>query len=221
MIEKLNLMNLDINIKDLTDSSFAKYGKVIPSQRFEKALEYIGTLDIPTEGNNYVANDSKLETIEIHNEVYNDLFGYMPIQYGFVNGQNSLLNALEYHKSTEINIAHSPMVLFLGLASDIDNNEYNSELLEAFYIPAGTVVELFPRTLHFAPCKVVNEGFRCGVILPRDTNVDFVSPSKKNTEEDQLLFKTNKWILAHVENKALIEKGAHPGLRGTNYKIKF
>ena len=41
-------------------------------------------------------------------------FGEMEIQIGYCNGHNSMLNALEYHKSSEINVAATDAVLLLG-----------------------------------------------------------------------------------------------------------
>ena len=46
----------------------------------------------------------------------------MPIQIGYCNGPNSTLNGLEYHKSSEINIAITDMVLLLGKVQEVENN---------------------------------------------------------------------------------------------------
>jgi len=219
MIDELNIKNPDIFIKDCTDESFTKYGRVLPSDSFQEACSYLKNIEIPETGNSYIADDVNFKAFLSNTDSFDDVFGSMPIQYGYVNGNNSSLNALEYHKSSEMNIAVSPIVLFLGRTTDIIDNVYNSERLEAFYIPAGTTVELYPLVLHYSPCKVTSEGFRCGVILPKNTNVNFIESKNKMSKEDHLLFKTNKWLLAHFENKPLIEKGAHPGLQGTNYKI--
>lgn len=47
----------------------------------------------------------------------------MPIQIGYCNGHNSKLNALEYHRDSEINIAATDMILMLGLLTDV-NDDY-------------------------------------------------------------------------------------------------
>ena len=44
--------------------------------------------------------------------------------------------------------------------------------------------------------------------------------SETETEE-KLLFRKNKWIIAHVENETLINRGVIAGITGTNYEIKY
>ena len=185
------------------------------------SITYLNNLDIPERGNKYIAHDEKFMLSINDFSPYVDAFGNMPIQFGYVNGNNSPLNALEYHKSSEINIAATPMVLLLGRSSDIQDNTYDSSRLEAFFIPENSIIEIYAGVLHFSPCRVTEQGFRCGVILPRNTNTEFINAKNNGILENKLLFKTNKWLLSHVENKTLIEKGAHPGITGENYKIKF
>jgi len=221
MIDILNKKNPNINIQKYTSKAFRKYCKVLSSDLFDEAFVYLNTLDIPEEGNRYVAHDELFESSLCDVSPYNDVYGNMPIQFGYVNGQNLHLNALEYHKSSEINIAVSPMILFLGHSNDIHDNTIDSGVLEAFFIPKNTVFEIKPGVLHFSPCKVEEKGFRCGVILPKHTNVEFINAKNKGSLEDKLLFKTNKWLLSHADNKTLIDKGAYPGITGLNYKITF
>jgi hypothetical protein len=58
---------------------------------------------------------------------------------------------------------------------------------------------------------------KLGVVgLLRGTNTPLNEPVS-----DKLLFRNNKWIIAHDENEALISKGVVPGIYGTNYKINY
>jgi hypothetical protein len=221
MLQKLNQKNHSFSIKHVTSESFSKYGRILNSSLYQGAFEYLEGTRIPSEGNFYIAHDQEFADYVNDKSIYADVFGYMPIQFGYVNGNNSYLNALEYHKSSEINVIHTTLVLLLGKVEDINNNEYDSALLEAFYIPENTVVEIYSSTLHFSPCKVTDSGFKCGVILPYGTNMDFVKASHLNSNEDYLLFKTNKWLLAHPDNDALIQKGAYKGIKGTNFQVKY
>jgi len=221
MISKLNEENIDLQIKSITDKSFEKYGKILNTNLFMDAISFLNSLDVPTDGNKYIAHDEEFLNSLDNTKVYDDIFGYAKLQFGYVNGNNEYLNALEYHKSSEINIASTPFVLFLGDYKDIQNNEYHSSKLEAFYVPENTVIEMNPGVLHFSPCKVGDEGFKCGVILPYGTNQEFVTNSYELPKENQLLFKTNKWLMTHYENENLISKNAYPGLLGVNYKIKY
>jgi len=217
----LRKKNSDFTIKNINDESFLKYGEVLDSKYFNESFSYLRNTVVPESGNFYIAHDDKFYSSITNTHVFDDVFGYIDLQYGFVNGNNSKLNALEYHHSLEINVALTPLVLFLGLKDDIDNNNYDASLLETFYVPANTVIKLNPGVLHFSPCKVSDEGFKCGVILPKGTNTEFVNSKYFIGKEDNLLFKTNKWIIGHKENEQLIEKGVYPGIKGTNYEIKY
>ena len=61
------------------------------------------------------------------------------------------------------------------------------------------------------------EGFRVAVALPRGTN-EAKPAIKVITEEDQLLWARNKWLLAHSESSEAAQ-GAHIGLKGENIDI--
>lgn len=221
IIDKLNEKN-DIEILPITDKSFASFGRILDSKYFKDAIEYLdNNTDVPDSGNNYVAHADLLEEAIESKDVYNDVFGGIKLQYGYVNGHNQLLNSLEYHKSSEINIAASSLVIMVGHYKDIKMLKYNTKNVKAYFVPEGTVIEFYPFTLHFSPCEVLETGFKCGVILPYHTNVDFVKANKLNHDEDQLLFKTNKWILSHQNHTRFIDLGVVGRLEGTNYKINY
>ncbi|MGL6023006.1 MAG: DUF4867 family protein, partial [Cetobacterium sp.] len=134
----------------------------------------------------------------------------------------SFLNGLEYHKSSEINVAVTDLVLLLAKTTEIKESELDSSVVKAFLLPRGMAVELYSTTMHFAPCKVSNDGFKCIVILPKETNTDISLEDKDIlTEEDKFLFKRNKWLLVHGDKQDLIAKGAFHGISGENLEIKF
>ena len=89
-------------------------------------------------------------------------------------------------------------------------------MFKAFYVPQGCVLEIYATTLHFCPCQVSDSGFGCIVGLPKGTNVQIDGPVQTKP-----LFKQNKWVLAHEENTALIEKGIVPGITGENYIVRY
>ena len=131
-------------------------------------------------------------------------------------GNNHRLNALEYHRNSEINIAVTNMVLLLGWLPDVtDAVTYDTSRVEAFFVPAGTVVEMYGTTLHYAPCNDGEEGFKCIVILPKGTNteIDFALPK---SGEDALMTAKNKWLIAHEEAGI---RGAFNGLLGVNIEV--
>ena len=215
MLEKLRKLNPDINIYSIHDAEFKKYGKVIDLDTDEivKACEGI---EMPEKGTIYKMSEDKLENIACLDFLRKKLMGGCDVQIGICCGYSSFLNGLEYHNSSEINVAATSLVLILGLRYEMVDNEYNSENVKAFYLEKGDVVEVFGTSMHFCPCQVSDEGFSCVVVLPTGTNDILDEPM-----EDVLLFKKNKWIICHDENNGLIERGGYPGIHGVNYEIKY
>jgi hypothetical protein len=82
-------------------------------------------------------------------------------------------------------------------------------------VPAGVAVELYATTLHYAPCTAEGDGFRCIVVLPKNTNLE-LETAAGTKGEDRLLTARNKWLIAHEE--AGIE-GALCGLKGENITV--
>jgi hypothetical protein len=221
-LRKLQTLNPNIDMLDITDSSFSAYGKILEPSPFKDYFNYLDKqTTIPQSLNQYIAFDPVLSSQCKDHLNLQTVFGKTELQFGYVNGNNSHLNALEYHPSNEINLALTPLVLLLGLTKDIHNQQYDVKRLKAFYIPAYTAIILNPTTLHFSPCKVSDSGFKCGVILPYGTNMVFVTNEEKELSKDPLLFKTNKCLIAHPDNTNLVNLGAFPGLIGDNLMIQY
>ena len=164
----------------------------------------------------YVPSAEDLEALDAAKELQNKGFGGLPIQIGFCNGHNKKLNAVEYHRNSEINVAVTDLVLLLGLQQDIEADfSYDTSKIEAFLVPAGTGIEVYATTLHYAPCHVNEGGFQCLVVLPKGTNTELTFQTA-DTGEDKLMTAKNKWLIAHEE--AQIE-GAFSGLKGKNLTI--
>lgn len=220
MLNELISRNQGISIKEIHDGSFAPYGKVISNYDFSDLLNFMEKETyIPEEGNIYKASVPELEEFPLKEKLENGFYGEMPIQIGYCNGRNSNLNGLEYHLGSEINVAATDLVLMLGKLQDVVNHQYRADDVEAFFVTKGTVIQLYETTLHFSPCKTINEGFKCIVILPRGTNEPL--KNDKAMYGDKLLFARNKWLLAHPDRKPLIEKGAWPGITGENLELKI
>lgn len=183
---------MSIHIQSVEDLSFKKYGKVIKGEYdlvlLMKEMEQVKL----TEDVIYELSVEVLERLPVALEIEKRFYGELPIQIGYCNGHNHLLNAVEYHRSSEINIAITDMILLLGKEQDItEEYTYDTNLIEAFFVPKSTMVELYATTLHYAPCEASEEGFKCIVILPKDTNL----PLDKKTEqegENGLLVAKNK-----------------------------
>ncbi|MEG0565575.1 MAG: DUF4867 family protein [Hungatella sp.] len=202
--------------KAIDDPAFAVYGRVISGYDCEELLKKMNETPLP-EDVIYVPSVAELEMLPIAKQLERNLYGQMPIQIGYCNGHNRFLNAVEYHRDSEVNIAGTDLVLILGREQDItEDYTYDTAKMEAFFVPAGTVLEVYATTLHYAPCHVQEEGFRCVVVLPKDTNTELAAFEVQG-EEDKLLFARNKWLIGHSEGG--LPERAYLGLIGENRSI--
>lgn len=208
---------MSIQIQKVTDASFRKYGRVLTGEYdVEELIEAMQKTECPSDAVIYIPSDKEIEKLPVMKQFTDSLYGGLPIQIGYCNGFNKMLNAVEYHRSSEVNVACTDLILLIGCQQDIEaDNTYDTGKIEAFLLPKGTVVEVYATTLHYAPCSVGEDTFRCVVVLPKDTNLDLlVKP--EGTKEDPLLVARNKWLIAHEE--AGIE-GAFNGLKGENISV--
>ncbi len=208
---------MGLTIKSVTDPAFQTYGKVVTGYDAGELLEKMKETPLP-EDVVYVPSIAELEELAVSREMEKKLYGQLPIQVGYCNGHNKKMNAVEYHRSSEINIAVTDLILILGRQQDITSDyTYDSGKMEAFLVPAGTVIEVYATTLHYAPCHAEEGGFRCVVILPKDTNTDLEPAGEAVNEEDRLLFAKNKWLIGHKEGG--LPEHAYIGISGENLSI--
>ena len=206
---------MGMTVKKVTDTALKAYGRIITGYDFSGLLKAMEQTPLP-EDVIYIPSLPEMEALPAAKELENGIYGQMPIQIGCCNGHNKKLNAVEYHRSSEINVAVTDLVLLIGSQQDItDELTYDTSKIEAFLVPAGTGIEVYATTLHYAPCNVQDGGFQCVVVLPAGTNTDLTFETAK-TGEDSLLTAKNKWLIAHED--AAIE-GAVNGLRGENITI--
>ena len=203
-----------MKINKVTDPEFRKYGRVIDGYDFSKLIKAMEHTPLP-EDVIYEPSIEELEATDVAIDLKMRIYGELPIQIGYCNGHNSKLNALEYHRSSEVNIAATDMILLLGSREDVkDDFTYETSKVEEFFVPEGTAIEVYATTLHYAPCGVDGQVFKCVVVLPKGTNLDVVNTHA--TAEDKLLAASNKWLIAHED--AHID-GAFNGLRGENITV--
>ncbi len=206
-----------MEIKKVTDAAFRRYGRVVQNIDFSGLVEALNT-KTPLPGNViYEPSVAELEELPVFAELQTKTYGELPIQIGYCNGKNYLLNALEYHRSSEINVAGTDAVLLVGSQQDItDDFTYDTSLVEAFLLPRGTAVELYATTLHYAPCSAGENGFRVAIVLPRDTNLPL--EKEHGDWEDKLIAAKNKWLIGHAEGG--LPEGAYIGLTGKNISVQ-
>ena len=203
-------------IKQITDPAFRKYGRILEGIDFTQLLEELQKTPCPDDVI-YVASDPALEALPVYEELSRVSYGEMPIQIGYCNGHNRKLNALEYHRDSELNIAADDAVLIVGLRADVtDDMTYDTAKAEAFLLPKGMGVEVFATTLHYAPAGPDGAGFRVVIVLPRGTNTDLKN-THDGTCEDKHLTAVNKWLIGHPEGG--LAEGSPLGLLGENLSI--
>ena len=203
-------------IHEITEECFKKYGKVIDSIDLTELVSTMQTVEIPADVV-YEPSISALEKLKCATELQQKTYGELPIQIGWCIGNNHKLNAVEYHRCSEVNIAATDAILILGRQQDISvENTYDTSLMEAFRIPSGTAVELYATTLHYAPCNASDDGFLVAVVLPKGTNEALEHPHVGG--EDALLAAKNKWLIGHPEGG--LPEGSYIGLTGENLEIK-
>jgi len=208
-----------MKIQSIKDAAFAKYGKIVEGYDWTELIDTLNAVSPkPEEGTVYVPGDAALEALPVYNELTNRHYGGMPIQLGYCNGSNTIMNCLEYHRDSEINVAADDIVLLVGMEQDIVDGRYDTDKVEAFLCPKGMAVELYATTLHYAPCEAAKgAGFRVVIVLPKGTNTEMPEFTPA-CEEDNWMTARNKWLLAHPEAPEA-SNGAYTGLVGKNIDI--
>ena len=205
-----------MKVYSVTDDRFKRYGKIVKGIDFSELVAKLEECTPLPDGVDYVPGLPELEALPVMKELSSKAYGEMPIQIGYCNGHNSKLNALEYHRNSEINVAATDAVLMVGMQQDIaDDFTYDTSKVEAFLLPAGQAAEIYGTTLHYAPCSLDPEGFKVGIVLPAGTN--YPLDEKHEPGEDRLITAKNKWLIGHKDGG--LDEGAFIGLIGENPDI--
>ena len=119
-----------MEIKKVTDPAFRKYGKIVQGIDFSGLVEALNAKTPLPEEVVYEPSAADLEALPVFAELQTKTYGELPIQIGYCNGKNYLLNALEYHRSSEINVAGTDAILLVGAQQDItDDFTYDTSLV--------------------------------------------------------------------------------------------
>lgn len=218
MLESLREKNPNLPLYSVLDLAFAPYGRVLPIRDPASLRAAMERTAIPATGNSYTASDPDLEATADVLRLRDTVYGGMAVQAGCCNGHGFTLNAEEYHKCSEVNYSTTGLVLLLALPSDIHDRTLDSSAVVGFYLPPEVMVEIYPLVLHFAPCRVREDGFNCLVVLNRGTNgpLEGVDPSAPG--EEGMLWMKNKWLLCHPDSPQA-QKGAFVGVTGENLTL--
>lgn len=212
-----NLEDGTMKIFSVFDPEFRAFGKVLEGYDFTELFRALKEIPLPEQGIRYVASAPELEALEVFEDLQTRGFGGIPIQIGCCLGSNRELNCLEYHKSSEFNLTADDICLMLGQEGEIEDNRFDTSRIKTFYVPAGTGVELYGTTLHYAPCQMGGNAFRVACVLPKGTNEPGCL-AEKRIGEDALYLGVNKWLLAHKDSEEAAQ-GAFVGLTGENISL--
>ncbi len=208
-----------MKIYSVYDPEFREYGQVVQGleESVAEILEVLKTTPLPA-GVEYVPTDPALQVLPAATKISDHCFGGMPVQLGWCNGHNTLLNCLEYHRNSEFNLGTEDFILLLGRQQDIENGMYDTAKVQAFRVPAGVLVEVYATAMHYAPCHCdPAKGFQVLVALPWLTNTDRPAISNQNAE-DEIMTARNKWLLPHPDSSEA-KSGVRVGLCGENIDI--
>jgi hypothetical protein len=208
-------------VQSVFDESFKKYGAIlpVPSDAIRAAAALI---PMPEQGVAYRRSIPELEATPDFKAFLSRYGGGKPIEAGLCWGYNTRMDCMEYHRASEVNVAVTDCVVMLGDRRDIAGGTYDSSLVELFHVPAGTAVELFATTLHYAPCQTAESGFSMIILLPDGTN-EALSPEAldeaiHSSGEHRMLWAVDKWLIAHPETGEA-KAGALAGIRGENIDL--
>ncbi|GEK59079.1 DUF4867 domain-containing protein [Marinococcus halophilus] len=219
MIEQLKRKNPGIKIMEVEDRAFNKFGKILKNFPVNDLPNSFIKDEIPENATIYLPSIDEWENTEFKQEIEKKFFGELPVQLGLCKGHNQYLNGFEFHKTSEVIVTATPLVLFIQTLQEVDlQQEVAAENTVAVFIPAFKAVEIYSTTLHLAPCKVIEDGFNSMIILPKGTNEELEYESR---EADEFLFKKNKWAIAHRDHQKFVDQNVPVKLVGENLKLNY
>ncbi len=220
MLQTLKAQNPKVPFHAVTDPAFRRFGRVVDFDATALIAQCEKTAVMPASGSRYVPVMPELEALSAFEDVRRVLRGEGAFQIGCCWGYNTMLNCLEYHRASEHLIAVSDLVLLLAPQQDMEGLDLPGGKVEGFFVPKGTVVEVYATTLHYCPCQTADAGFRSIIILPRGTN-EPLKATRPQGGDGRLLWAVDKWLIAHESQAETIAGGAYPGLHGENFEIAY
>lgn len=220
ILNQIRLKNPKLTLHSVMENAFEGYGQVLDGYDTSSLAAVLQKTMIPQSGNHYEASVPELEDLPVITELQNTVYGEIPVQAGFCNGHSFKLNAEEYHKCSEINYSTTGLVLLLAKPECLKDNCLCSGEVRGFYLPPNVLIEIYPRVLHFAPCRLSPDGFNCLVVLEKGTNLPLKHHAKVDSDESSLLWAKNKWLICHPDSLQA-QNGAFVGISGENTHLQI
>jgi hypothetical protein len=227
LLRELEQANPHLDLQSIHDDDFSFYGRLLTTYDAGEMLAR-ASANLPAMPD-MVVYEPSVAALEapsaLNTRIAQQVFGGLPIQVGWCYGQNVRMGALEYHKSNEVLVCLTDVVLLVGVIDDIITPDMGQEIcydaeVQAFLAPVGAIIEFHPWCLHFAPIQArANDGFATLVYLPKGTNEPLPFAPEQNGES-RLLFGVNKWLIAHADATELVEQGAFVGIVGPDIIVQ-
>lgn len=219
LYQEIKNANPNRDILTLEDPSFKTFGCVHETVKLPEMKKILYSLE-RSEPEYYIPCHDGCMALSEADQFKEDLFGQVPCQVGLYYGTCNKLNALEYHKCSEVLYEYEPCIIILGSLWDIEGGSLDTSKLKIYYIPENTCVELYATTLHFAPL-VAQKGTWVMQVVAQSlgTNTPLNKPACGSEPENKYLLERNKWVLIHPEAAGNFSPNAHKGLVGENISI--
>lgn len=220
MLTKLRKLNPELPLYSVFDKEFEPYGRVLELDGLDAMAKALDTVPIPERGNHYERALGVLDAQRVVADISHTVFGGMGVQAGYCNGRGHILNAMEYHKCSEVNFSTTGLVLLLALPGTLHDGSLDSRDVVGFYLPPMVAVEVSPLVMHFAPCSVREGGFNCLVVLEEGVNTPLTHVDTTAAGEEKLLWMRNKWLTCHPDSPQAAN-GAFVGISGENIVLSL
>lgn len=215
MLTQLREINPDIEIIRPEESGFQRYGRPVHNADWDEMIARARRLIPAGLSPAYIPGCWELESPEAPGTLLSEVFDTEATQVGVCRGMNDRMNGMEWHDCPELISAVTPIVLILGHVDDIKNGVWPSNLAVIVFLEEGESVELFPGTLHFAPCRVDEKPFLSIITLARGVNGNLEGADP----DDKMIWKERKWLITHADSPQS-EDGAYTGISGENIRIR-
>ena len=129
-----------MKIHSVFEADFTAYGAVLDGYNLAPLIKELEQTPCTDNEVIYVASHKGMEQTHVAQELESRYYGGMPIQIGYCNGQNTMLNCLEYHRDDEVNICATDILLLLAKQEDMQDFTVETDCVKAFFVPAGTAV---------------------------------------------------------------------------------
>ncbi|KRL99016.1 DUF4867 family protein [Liquorilactobacillus satsumensis] len=218
-LNELKIKNPQYKIQNIEDASFKRYGMCYTCYALAEIKQYFQKkAKLPAQGNEYNPSNSDLEKMGTIQQIERDVFAGMAVNVGECVGRTTSFSAVEFHQGSEVNIMLTDVVMVFGKRSEIKNGTFNAEKdAQLFFVPAGSVIEIFSDTLHYSPIMVRSPGFKVVVMVLKGTNQPLEKSFKSN---NPWIVKKNKFQAAHFVRKDKLASGVVQGVSGKLIKLK-